>query len=104
VEAVQKHSDSPFIIGYQISPEEVCKPGISLNDTLYLLNKLKRRGLDYIHLSLERYDQTSLRDKNQSIPTLKVIADEIGQDIPVIEAGSVRAPEDALDMMIYGFP
>ncbi|RPK10988.1 hypothetical protein FH5_04066 [Priestia endophytica] len=45
-----------------------------------------------------------MRDKNQSIPTLKVIADEISQDIPVIEAGSVRAPEDTLDMMIYGFP
>jgi 2,4-dienoyl-CoA reductase-like NADH-dependent reductase (Old Yellow Enzyme family) len=43
--AVQKHSDRPFIIGHRISPEEVCEPGISLNDTLYLLNKLKKRGL-----------------------------------------------------------
>ncbi|MGG0412264.1 NADH-dependent flavin oxidoreductase [Peribacillus simplex] len=102
--AVQKHADRPFIIGYRISPEEVYEPGISLNDTLYLLNKLKKTELDYIHLSLESYDQTSLREKNQSTPTLKVISDEIGQEIPVIGVGKVKAPEDALKIMNYGTP
>lgn len=56
--AVQKHADRPFIVGYRISPEEVYEPGISLDDTLYFLNKLKKKGLDYIHLSLESYNQT----------------------------------------------
>lgn len=101
--AIEEYAKKPFILGYRISPEEIEEPGITLDDTLQLLSRLKEKGLDYIHLSLGYYNQTPLRNKEEKTPVLETIVKEIGEDIPLIAVGNVRTPEDALvvrDMMV----
>ena len=44
---VRQYADDAFIIGYRFSPEELEVPGIRFEDTLYLLEKLAARGVDY---------------------------------------------------------
>ncbi|WP_313467818.1 NADH-dependent flavin oxidoreductase, partial [Carnobacterium sp.] len=51
-EAVKTYARKPFILGYRISPEEMEEPGITLDDTLQLVVKLKNQGLDYLHVSV----------------------------------------------------
>ena len=45
----ERFAAADFIIGYRFSPEELEVPGIRWDDTLYLLEKLAARGLDYVH-------------------------------------------------------
>ena len=49
---VRQYADDAFIIGYRFSPEEMEVPGIRFDDTMYLLEKLAARGLDYLHFSV----------------------------------------------------
>ncbi|MEI4770595.1 NADH-dependent flavin oxidoreductase [Psychrobacillus sp. FJAT-51614] len=96
---IEKHADKPFILVYRISPEEIEEPGITLDDTLSLLMKLKNQGLDYIHVSLGNVAQTSPRDKESNTPTINIINKKIGDEIPIIGVGSVTTPDDALHAM-----
>lgn len=41
-----------FIIGYRLSPEEYETPGITLEDSTFLIKALTQTDIDYIHLSL----------------------------------------------------
>lgn len=104
LENVKKYTKKPFIVGYRISPEEIEEPGITLEDTLQLLHQLSKKNLDYIHISVGHYNQTSLRDKNDKRATLKVIANEIGNDVPLIGVGMIKTPEDAVNALDLGMP
>ncbi|MDE1549550.1 NADH-dependent flavin oxidoreductase [Jeotgalibaca caeni] len=101
---VREHAKEPFILGYRISPEELEEPGITMEDTLQLLNRLKKEGLDYIHVSLGHYQQTSMRDKEAKTPVLSQILTAIGDDIPVIGVGQVETEEDAATVLEMGAP
>ena len=48
----RQYADDAFIIGYRFSPEEMEVPGIRFDDTMYLLEKLAARGVDYLHFSV----------------------------------------------------
>ena len=87
--AIEKYADKPFILGYRISPEELEEPGITLDDTLALLLKLKDQGLDYFHISLGEVAQSSIRDKDNKKPIINIIKEKIGDGIPIIGVGSV---------------
>lgn len=102
--AVNEYATKPFILGYRISPEEIEEPGITLSDTLALLNKLKTMNLDYIHLSLGHYHQTSIRDEVGQTPVLSKVIEEVGADIPVMAVGRVRTAKDGLDILKMGAP
>jgi 2,4-dienoyl-CoA reductase-like NADH-dependent reductase (Old Yellow Enzyme family) len=54
------HNRQDFIIGYRLSPEEVEIPGISIDDTTFLVKQLHQLKVDYIHLSLQDYNQSSI--------------------------------------------
>ena len=47
---VEEHAKKPFIIGYRLSPEEGSEPGITLDDTLELADRLANQKLDYLHI------------------------------------------------------
>ena len=52
VDAVKKAaalSSRPFLVGYRISPEEMENPGITMEDTLSLVEALSQKQLDYLH-------------------------------------------------------
>lgn len=98
-DAVKKYADRPFITGYRLSPEELEEPGITLQDTLSLLKELKVYPLDYFHISLGNIFQSSLRNNENEAPVLKMIQDEVGDDIPIIGVGNIITPDDAVAAM-----
>lgn len=108
VEAAKKtvleYADQPFILGYRISPEEMEEPGITMADTLALLDKLKTSGMDYIHVSLGHFNQSSMRDDSTQTPVLKQIIEAVGDAIPVIGVGKVVTPDEAEDVLKMGAP
>lgn len=98
-ESIENHEDKPFILGYRISPEEIEKPGITLDDTLALLTKLNDRDLDYIHVSTGHVMQSSIRNKEDETPLLKTILESIGTETPFIGVGQIITPDDAVSAM-----
>ena len=105
IQAIKEYANKPFILGYRISPEELEDPGITLEDTLVLMKKLKMFGLDYFHISLGNIFGSSLRNKSDNTPILKIIQDEIGSKVPIIGVGNIITPDDAVEAMdVLGIP
>ncbi|SDQ23516.1 NADH-dependent flavin oxidoreductase [Carnobacterium viridans] len=103
-EAIQTYAEKPFIFGYRISPEEIKEPGITIEDTLHLVAKLKEQGLDYIHVSTNKWTQGSVRDLYETTPVVQRIQEHVGKDFPIIGVGSIITPDDAVETMALGIP
>ncbi|QQP70547.1 NADH-dependent flavin oxidoreductase [Carnobacterium sp. CS13] len=103
-EAVKTYAEKPFILGYRISPEEMEEPGITLEDTLELLEKLKTQGLDYFHVSVGNVMQGPMRDKKNKKPVIQIIQEKVGKDIPIIGVGLIQSPDEAIDALALGIP
>jgi len=101
-ETVKKFVDKPFLIGYRISPEEIEEPGITFDDTLKLTDRLVKENIDYIHLSLGTVWRGSLRIKEQAMPLLKRLKDHLGDQVPVVGVGSIKHPDEALEVLEDG--
>lgn len=104
LKTVAEHTQEPFAVGYRVSPEEVEEPGITISDTLQLLDKLMSYRLDYIHISTGKYFVTSLREKGDKTQVLDTISKHVAGRVPLIGVGSVHTPEDALKVMDKGIP
>ncbi|MBC3945896.1 flavocytochrome c [Erwinia persicina] len=95
---VERFADSSFIIGYRFSPEEIEVPGIRFDDTLYLLEKLAARGLDYVHFSVGQLLRSSIVDREDPTPLItKYLAARSATlaRVPVIGVGGVVNKADA---------
>lgn len=92
-----------FVIGYRLSPEEIEIPGISLDDTMTLVSTLKSLRIDYIHLSLNSYKQSSLREKKDNTPIVRMIKNIVKNEIPIIGVGSIESNETAEDAFNHGY-
>ena len=103
-EAIQTYAEKPFIFGYRISPEEIKEPGITIEDTLQLVAKLKEQGLDYVHVSTNEWTQGSVRNPAEATPIVQRIQEFVGKDFPIIGVGSIITPDDALETMKLGIP
>ncbi len=90
-----EYGDEEFIIGYRFSPEETEGQGITLEDTLYLADKLADQPIDYLHVSLMHYRATSIRNPNDKRVIGKLLAETIRGRKPFIGVGSIRTKEDA---------
>ncbi|BCQ39488.1 MULTISPECIES: flavocytochrome c [Erwinia] len=103
---VERFADTSFIIGYRFSPEEIEVPGIRFDDTLYLLEKLAARGLDYVHFSVGQLLRSSIVDREDPTPLItKYLAarSETLAKVPVIGVGGVINKADAEQALEYGF-
>ncbi|MFP1755347.1 flavocytochrome c [Lonsdalea quercina] len=101
-----KYADPSFIIGYRFSPEELEEPGIRFDDTLYLLEKLAARGLDYVHFSMGHTLRPSIVDTESATPLIeKYIAmrsDTLAQ-VPVVGVGGIVNKADADVALEHGY-
>jgi 2,4-dienoyl-CoA reductase-like NADH-dependent reductase (Old Yellow Enzyme family) len=93
IEARKIMNKDNFIIGYRFSPEEKEDPGITLEDTLILIDKLSDKEIDYLHVSLGIYNQSSIRNKNNFIIGKRLLK-TIKNRIPLIGVGSVFSIDD----------
>ena len=97
--AKKEYNKEDFIIGYRFSPEELENPGITLEDTLCLVDTLANEDIDYLHISLKKYDDTSIRDKNDKRVIGKLLKEKIAGRKPLIGVGSVYTKKDAEDAL-----
>ncbi|UCZ76615.1 flavocytochrome c [Dickeya zeae] len=102
----RQYADDSFIIGYRFSPEEIEEPGIRFDDTLYLLEKLAARGLDYLHFSMGYTLRSSIVDTTDPTPLIgKYVAmrsDTLAK-VPVIGVGGVVNQADADAALEHGY-
>jgi 2,4-dienoyl-CoA reductase-like NADH-dependent reductase (Old Yellow Enzyme family) len=112
-----KSASGPFIIGYRLSPEEIEEPGITIDDTLMLIDRLAEERLDYLHVSTRNYNDGLLRDLpfeeriklmarmhvferppfgDPALRPTKRIIDHMQGRLPVIGVGRIVTADDAL--------
>ncbi|WP_411349870.1 NADH-dependent flavin oxidoreductase [Paenibacillus sp. WLX2291] len=101
---VKEQAKGPFIVGYRFSPEEPETPGITMAETLVLIDALAEKNLSYLHVSLMEYDSVPRRGVDDTRSRLAIIQERVGNKVPVIGVGSVKTPEDALAALETGAP
>lgn len=97
--ALREDFDRPFLIGYRFSPEEYENPGIRMEDTLFLVDKLADKALDYLHISLNQYDRVSQSDAYQEQSILQYIHKKIDGRLPLVSVGGIQRGKDLQDAM-----
>lgn len=102
----QEESVEDFVIGYRFSPEEMEKPGICFEETMYLLNQLAKSKPEYLHFSMGTYQRSSIIDNESSEPLivkfLTMRSPELST-IPIIGVGSILQREDAEAALKIGY-
>lgn len=93
-EACLEHAGDGFEVGYRLSPEESDVPGIHIQETLELVDRLAGLPLSYIHLSTWSRDQKSTKDDDPRT-FIKRLAQKIDGRMPLIGVGGVKQAEDA---------
>ncbi|WP_312948333.1 flavocytochrome c [Superficieibacter sp.] len=94
----REYADDAFIIGYRFSPEELEVPGIRFDDTLFLLEKLAARGLDYLHFSIGTSLRPSIINTGDPTPLIKKYVElrsPVLAQIPIMGVGGVVNMADA---------
>ncbi|OZB96598.1 NADH-dependent flavin oxidoreductase [Paenibacillus sp. XY044] len=102
--SVAEHAKRPFLVGYRFSPEEEMTPGITMADTLQLVDALADKNLDYLHVSLMDFWSKPRRGVEDNRSRMEIINELAGQRIPVIGVGSIRTPDEALRALQTGVP
>ncbi|QMS85656.1 NADH-dependent flavin oxidoreductase [Candidatus Xianfuyuplasma coldseepsis] len=103
IEAKQNYGKPEFIIGYRLSPEEREDPGITLDDTLRLVDELCHKDIDYIHLSQGYYKNTSIRDQADKRVIVDAIQNVVQGRVSLIGAGGINTMDNAEDALIHGY-
>ncbi|WP_077622349.1 NADH-dependent flavin oxidoreductase [Sediminibacillus massiliensis] len=100
-----EHADSSFLIGYRFSPEEPETPGITMDETLALIDVLSDKGLDYLHVSLMEFASTPRRGVDDLNKTrIDHLQETIDNRVPLIGVGSIYTAEDARHALESGVP
>lgn len=102
--AVYECATKPFVIGYRISPEESAMGGLRIEDTYKLLDRLISSGVSYIHASLVSINESYPVDNSNGPRTIELLLNHIAGRVPVIAAGKVRTPVQALEALSLGLP
>ncbi|MCX8659768.1 flavocytochrome c [Gilliamella sp. B2772] len=103
---VKEYAYPDFIVGYRFSPEELEVPGIRFDDSMYLLEKLAEKGLDYVHFSMGAILRPSIVETNDPTPLInKYVAmrSQTLAKIPVVGVGNVVNISDVEAAMDNGF-
>ncbi len=101
-EAVRAAVGRDAVVGYRFSSEEIEEPGITMADTLQLIDALSNLDLDYLHISLSHYNLGSLRDERDTRSRIGLVADEIDGRTALMGVGSVLTREDAENVLAAG--
>jgi 2,4-dienoyl-CoA reductase-like NADH-dependent reductase (Old Yellow Enzyme family) len=104
INIVTQQAQRPFIVGYRFSPEETENPGITMADTLQLVDALAEKNLDYLHVSTMNFWSGSLRDEIDKKSRGVIVHERVGHKIPIIGVGSIKTADDALQAIETGIP
>lgn len=103
---VAERGQKDFLIGYRISPEEIHgdRVGYTLDDALYLIDKIADLGVDYIHSSLwgpEAYKSKAQMGDHEGEIINQVIHELLAGRTKLIAAGDILSADAALDALHY---
>jgi 2,4-dienoyl-CoA reductase-like NADH-dependent reductase (Old Yellow Enzyme family) len=98
----QQNADNSFIVGYRFSPEEPEEDGITLDDTVKLVDRLANEPLDYLHISLGDFRTVAHRYEGEKGNRIGILHRIIDGRVPLIGVGSIRTKNDALEAMETG--
>ncbi|NHN35401.1 NADH-dependent flavin oxidoreductase [Paenibacillus agricola] len=93
---VAEHATQPFMVGYRFSPEEPEEPGITMDETLILVDALADKQLDYLHVSLMDFWSVPRNGVDASQSRLAWIQERVGKRVPIIGVGSIHTADEAL--------
>lgn len=82
-----------FIIGYRFSPEEPGEDGLTMADTLALVDALAAKPLQYLHVSLWDFYKKARRDGNDEY-CMKLIHQRINGRLPFIGVDKLYTADD----------
>lgn len=99
----EEYANDNFIVGYRLSPEELEEPGITLDDTKALIKALSTKEIDYIHLSLGTYNQSSIRDQSNHQPIISILKPYNVGNVPMIGVGGIETKSQAQEALDLGF-
>lgn len=80
-------------MGYRISPEEIEKPGIRIDDTLELVKRLNAKPIDYLHISLADAWQSSIINSDDRQPLFEKFQKVVAADLPLMVVGHLATPQ-----------
>lgn len=92
---VQEEATEPFVVGYRFSPEEIEEPGIQFDETLYLVDQLAAKPIDYLHVSLRKWNAFSAHEDYQEQPMIAYINEQIEGRTAFMSVGDVHTGADA---------
>jgi 2,4-dienoyl-CoA reductase-like NADH-dependent reductase (Old Yellow Enzyme family) len=99
---VAAHAKQPFAVGYRFSPEEQEENGITMDDTLKLVDALAEKQLDYLHISLMEFQSKPRVGADDSKTRLEWVIDKVNKRTIVIGVGSIHTPDEALQVLQTG--
>ncbi len=94
LQAKEELNKPNFIVGYRFSPEELENPGITINDTLQFVDVLADYPIDYLHVSLGKFNQTPIRDEKDREPLATKLLRMIDGRLPLMGVGGISTKED----------
>lgn len=94
-EVRQRHQRPDFIIGYRFSPEEPGEQGLTMHDTLALVDALCQKPLQYLHVSLWDFYKKARRGGDDEY-RMKLIHERIAGRLPLIGVGNLYTGDDML--------
>ncbi|MCW9733012.1 NADH-dependent flavin oxidoreductase [Avibacterium sp. 20-15] len=96
VAAKQRHQRDDFIIGYRFSPEEAGEDGLTMHDTLQLIDRLLDKPLQYLHVSLWDFYKKARRGADTNQSRMQLIHERIGGKLPLIGVGNLFTADDLI--------
>lgn len=92
--AKQKFARDSFIIGYRFSPEEPEEQGITLDQTLQLVDVLAGQKLQYLHVSQGDFRAEPRRYNGNAKTRVQAIQQKLAGRLPLVAVGSIYSKED----------
>lgn len=96
VKAKNEYAGDEFILGYRFSPEEPETPGINMEITKELINRLIDKPLDYLHASLGDVHSKTREGRYEGTERIELLHKWIDGRMPLVGIGSVFNPDAAL--------
>ncbi|WP_298704593.1 NADH-dependent flavin oxidoreductase [uncultured Veillonella sp.] len=96
---VKESGVKEFAVGYRFSPREESTPGFNLKETLWLVDKLADKELDYLHVSMTHYDGKTNIPGYEEKTMLQYIHETINGRLPLISVGHIHTEEDVTEAL-----
>ena len=92
-----------FIVGYRLSPEEPDENGITMAETLALVAELKRRPLQFLHVSQKDFYKNARRGADTTKSRLELIHEALGGKMALVGLGNLFTGDDFARALATGW-